>query len=87
MHYLLYRRKNNNNKMGNLATKSDKNNSFGTPNQIKKKTVLSNLDLQDPRSPNAFITRTPILVSYYFLLKLVLFTYHTKNVYFISLCF
>lgn len=49
--------------MGSFASKSEKNNSFETPNQLKKKTVLNNLELQDPRSPNALIARTPIFVS------------------------
>lgn len=49
--------------MGNLASKSERNNFSETPNQLKKKTVLNNLELQDPRSPNALITRTPIFVS------------------------
>lgn len=49
--------------MGSIASKSDKNNSSETPNQLKKKTILNNLELHDPRSPNALITRTPIFVS------------------------
>lgn len=49
--------------MGNLTSKSEKNNLSETPNQLKKKSVLNNLELQDPRSPNALITRTPIFVS------------------------
>lgn len=49
--------------MGNFASKSERNNSSETPNQLKKKTILNNLELLDPRSPNALITRTPIFVS------------------------